>query len=128
MLSFFGSEPDEVAAAFDESGGFERRKFCAQCRGVRRFELVEIDAGELTKAEEHFFFVGLVRRYGFDLFGGKFARLDRRDVKGRVVLVRQRVVPLKECAPAPKPRYGSRRQYFRLWRDAKSGLAQLEIS
>ncbi len=58
---FFWREADDAASAFDESGGFERREFCAQGRSVRRFELVEIDAGELAETEEHFFFLGLVR-------------------------------------------------------------------
>src|SRR5258706_12272800 len=38
----------------------------------------------------------------------------------------QRWVPEKEWAPAPKPRYGSRCQYFRLWRDLKTALAPIE--
>jgi hypothetical protein len=74
---FFGREADEVAAAFDESSGFERRKFCAQGRCVGGIEFVEIDAGELAEAEEHFLFVGLVDCYGFELFDRKFPGLDR---------------------------------------------------
>src|SRR5437868_1028927 len=40
----------------------------------------------------------------------------------------QRCFPENECAPAPNPRYGSRRQYFKLCFDSKPGLAQFEIS
>src|SRR5258708_195806 len=39
-----------------------------------------------------------------------------------------RSAPENECAPAPNPRYGSRRQYFKLCFDSYPGLAQFEIS
>src|SRR6267143_5964295 len=39
-----------------------------------------------------------------------------------------RCVPENECAPAPNPKYASRRQYFKLCREANPGFAQLEIS
>src|SRR6267378_788210 len=40
----------------------------------------------------------------------------------------QRSVPENECAPAPNPKYASRRQYFRLCFDSNPGFAQFEIS
>ena len=36
--------------------------------------------------------------------------------------------PSMECASTPKPRYGWRVQYFRLWRDSDPRRAKLEIS
>src|SRR5713101_4903588 len=39
-----------------------------------------------------------------------------------------RSVPENECAPAPNPKYASRRQYFRLCFDSNPGSAQFEIS
>ena len=50
--------------------------------------MVEIDAGELAEAEEHFLFVSLVDCYGFELLDRKFSGLDRGYILSGVVRVR----------------------------------------
>ncbi len=77
------------------------------------------------------------RRPTKNLSSSESARVDRDAGIGPVafahVLLRRfhvlaRVTPSKECASAPKPTYGSSRQYFRLCADSKPGRAKFEIS
>jgi len=64
----------------------------------------------LTEAEKHFFFVGMVRGYGFDLFDRKFSGLGSTTTYwAESCALAQRVVTVERmCARAEAERYGSR--------------------
>src|ERR1700741_1018109 len=71
----------------DQARRLQREKFLVQGSGISGFQLIEIDACELAKAEKHFLFKGLLRGDGFDLLGRKSVGRDGRHVLRGVMRV-----------------------------------------